>query len=375
MFSLARTTLRRDWRRFLPAVFAVGFAGLLVLIQLALLLGIFRTVSVYIDQSSADLWVGYPGTPSVDLARPMAAKHEVFLRLHPEVAAVEPVLWAAGDVRRRDGTAASGLLIGVDTRPDAAMFAHVLSPALRRALTEPDTVVVDVSSLANLGAKVGGWLEVNGKRVKLAGVSRGLGAIGGPNILASLATARRLDPAGGESDVAFLLVRLRDPAQAARVFAELNPKIANPAYEVWRASEFSVRSQSYWLLETGMGLGFLFSGALSLLIGVVITSQTLKALINASLREYATLRALGVSLGALRLVVLEQAGWVGLVGVGITTVGTAGIVQLARAHHVLVWAPAWAYVATGIFVLIIALLSGLLALRALARTEPASLLR
>jgi putative ABC transport system permease protein len=58
MISLARLTLLREWRRFMPAILAVGFAGLLVLMQLVLLLGIFRTVSVYIDRSSADLWVG-----------------------------------------------------------------------------------------------------------------------------------------------------------------------------------------------------------------------------------------------------------------------------------------------------------------------------
>ena len=69
MISIARLTLAREWRRFLPAVLAVGFAGLLVLMQLVLLLGIFRTVSVYIDRSAADLWVGYPETKSVDLAR------------------------------------------------------------------------------------------------------------------------------------------------------------------------------------------------------------------------------------------------------------------------------------------------------------------
>ena len=33
MISLARLTLLREWRRFMPAVLAVGFAGLLVVIM------------------------------------------------------------------------------------------------------------------------------------------------------------------------------------------------------------------------------------------------------------------------------------------------------------------------------------------------------
>jgi putative ABC transport system permease protein len=375
MISLARTTLRRDWRRFLPAVFAVGFAGLLVLIQLALMLGIFRTVSVYIDQSTADLWVGYPGTPSVDLARPIPAKIEMFVRQHPEVLATESFHWAGGDIRRPDGTAVGGIVTGIDPRPGAMMFARVLSPQLRRALEEPDTVLVDVSNANNLGVQVGGRLEINGKRVKVVGLTQGLGAIGGPNIVASFDTARRLDGAAGDDEVAYFLVRLRDPARAAQVGAALAPTGPTRAYEVWTADDFSVRSQAYWLLETGMGLGFAFSGALGLLIGVVITSQTLKAVINGSLREYATLRALGVSLRSLRLVVVEQAAWVGLVGVGVTTLVTMFIGHLARSQHVLVFTPWWAYAGSAVFVLLIALFSGLLSLQVLVRAEPASLLR
>ena len=36
MVSLARATLRHEWRRFLAAVLAVAFSGLLVLVQLGL---------------------------------------------------------------------------------------------------------------------------------------------------------------------------------------------------------------------------------------------------------------------------------------------------------------------------------------------------
>ncbi len=59
MVSLARSSLIYEWHRYLAAVLAVSFSGLLILIQLALLLGMFGTVSAYIDQSEAELWVGY----------------------------------------------------------------------------------------------------------------------------------------------------------------------------------------------------------------------------------------------------------------------------------------------------------------------------
>jgi putative ABC transport system permease protein len=377
MISLARLTLVREWRRFLPAVLAVGFAGLVVLMQLVLLLGIFRTVSVYIDRSSADLWVGYPGTKSVDLARNLSARNEVFLRSHPAVITVESYLWSSGDLRRADRSATLATVVGINPRPGALALAHALTAADRRALDEPDTVLVDVSNLANLRTHIGDTLELNGRRVKVVGLTRGLNSIGGANIVTSLSTARAVTPGDpGDSDtVGYFLVKLRDPAAAARVRDELAPLGTNAPYSIWTAADFSKISQLYWLLESGLGLGFVLSGGIGLLVGIVITSQTLKAVVQSSIREYATLRALGVSVRSLRIVVLEQSAWVGVAGITITSLIAATVVHLAASNHVLVAAPWWAFAGTSIFMLTIAITSGALALRVLAQSEPATLLR
>lgn len=376
MISLARITLVREWRRFLPAILAVGFAGLFVLMQLMLLLGIFRTISVYIDRSTADLWVGYPDTRSVDLARNLSTRNEVFLRAHPEVVAVESYLWSVGDLRRADGSAAIATLVGIDTRPAAHALARALTPADRQALDAPDTVLVDVSNLANLRTAIGETLEVNGRLVKVVGLTRGLNSIGGANVITSLATARSLAPSeGGSEEVGYFLVKLRDSAAADRVRSELSPHSIQPPYSVWTAAQFSKISQLYWLLESGLGLGFAFSAGIGLLIGIVITSQTLKAVIQSSIREYATLRALGVSVRSLRFVVLEQSAWVGVIGVTITSAIALAVIQLATASHILVSAPWWAFAGTAAFMSTISVTSGVLALHALNQSEPATLLR
>src|SRR4051812_4969083 len=93
MVSLAKQSLLHEWKRFLTAVLAITFSGLLVLVQLALLLGMFGTSSTYIDYSSADLWVGYPDIPSVDLGRAIKANEEVHIRMHPNVDRIEKLLF------------------------------------------------------------------------------------------------------------------------------------------------------------------------------------------------------------------------------------------------------------------------------------------
>ncbi len=143
-------------------------------------------------------------------------------------------------------------------------------------------------------------------------------------------------------------------------------------YQVWTAREFSNHSQLYWLTESGAGAGFAFSTLLGLLVGIIITSQTLMGAIIASIREYATLRALGISQGSLAAVVIEQSLWIGL-----TITAVCAWVVGAVAHHLRVAMefPAWAIWITVGITLSVAVLSGLAALRALGRADPAALLR
>jgi putative ABC transport system permease protein len=46
MVPLARRTLVHEWRRFLPSTLAVAFSGVLLLVQAALVFGIFGSAAV-----------------------------------------------------------------------------------------------------------------------------------------------------------------------------------------------------------------------------------------------------------------------------------------------------------------------------------------
>jgi putative ABC transport system permease protein len=377
MVALARKTLLHEWRRFLPAILAVGFAGLLQLLQAALVLGIFGSAGVYITGSSADLWVGYPGTQSVNLGRAIDPNIEARLLMDPAVARVEPFLWLDADWRGSAGTGGESVFVsGIDPRADGLMFAHALPPALRARLNEPDAVIVDRADIDKLGIAIGGSAAINGHTVRVVGVSSGLRALGGVNVVSSLATARELDTDPGDSgQPTYLVARLRDPAQADAVAARLRGDGAFGPYEVWTARAFARRSVLYWMLDTGAGAGVLFLAGIVFLVGAVITSQTLVAAVAGSVREYATLNALGVGVGALRWVVLEQAFWVGTLGLLGATVLGALLLGLARSQDVPVVLNIPATLACVVLALGLAGVSGLAAIRSLRRADPASLLR
>lgn len=377
MVALARKTLIYEWRRFLPAILAVGFAGLLQLLQAALVLGIFGSASVYITGSSADLWAGYPGTQSVNLGRSIDSGVEMRLRMDPAVTAVEPFHWVDADWRGPSDTGGVSVFVsGINARPDGMLFAHALPPALRARLNEPDAVIVDRADLDSLGVRVGDSAVINGHRVRVVGVSNGLRALGGVNVVASLATAAELDTDPSNANrMTYFVAKLRDPAAADDIAARLRGNGAFGKYDVWTAQDFARRSQLYWMFDTGAGAGVLFLAGIVFLVGAVITSQTLVAAVIGSVREYATLNALGVGVSALRRVVMEQAFWVGALGlVGSTILGAIAL-AIARSRSVPVALDPWTTLACLALGMGLAIVSGLAAMRSLRRADPATLLR
>jgi putative ABC transport system permease protein len=203
-----------------------------------------------------------------------------------------------------------------------------------------------------------------------------LRSIGNTYVFASAQTARELSEpsATGEDLTTFVLAKTRDGTpEGAR--DDLQSLLRRPAYRVWTAREFSMNSQQWWLTESGVGAGFLFSSLLGLIIGTVITSQTLRGVILSTLREYATFRAIGVPAAKLSAVVLEQSLWIGVLGAVLTVIVSILANALAQALYVPLVLTWWAVLTAVLIGLFTAMISGLLALRELYRLEPAELLR
>lgn len=377
MVALARKTLFYEWRKFLPAALAVAFSGLLLLMQAALMFGIFDSASVYVNTSNADLWAGYPGTQTIELGRPIPRDTEMALRMDKDVIRVEPFHWLDGDWR---GPASRGsvsvFISGIDASVDGLMFARAIPPELRRKLYEPDSVIIDQADLPKLGLAIGGSATLNGHRVRIVAACAGLRALGGVNIVASLDTARRLNADSSDRDkVAYYVAKLRPGANPETVRDRIEQAWPGRRFTVWTRSEFAHTAATYWMFETGAGLGFVFFTFIVFVVGTVITSQTLVAAVASHVREYAMLNALGAGRGALRRVVLEQALWVGGIGVLVGAAVSGLLMLLARSQSVPAAFDATAATACIVLVLTIALVSGVMAVRALSHLEPANLLR
>ena len=246
--------------------------------------------------------------------------------------------------------------------------------AIRLALLEPYAVVVDKTALARLGAKLGAAATLNGKTVHIRGILENYPNVDQPTVYMSRDTLRLLGMGPKNGKTGPLMVRIKDPTRAAQVRDQLN-SVANGAYKAWTKPDLAAANQKALMGEQIIGIVLGFSLFLGLLIGVGITSQTLRGAILASIKEFASLRALGVSMGSLSRIVLELALWVGVAGLIATGLFTSGIYLLATNFGMPMGFPTPWVITVVILLLVISILSGLFSLGILKRSQPADLLR
>jgi len=370
--SYSLTTLWYERQRYLPGVLAVAFSALLIVMQFGLMLGLFSISSVTIDRTRADVWVGSPDVRSVDLGRPIPESFLARVASEPDVESVEMLMQGFAPWKNSQGKSELCMVVGSRLEEGSLGTVKELTPDLLTRLTEPGSVVVDDTELDRLGLTgIGDTAEISGQRVRVVGLVHGFKAPAAPFVFCSLRTARPLLRLKNDQTI-YILAKCPDRAAAERVVRDLQ------GYEKmssFTSEAFSYRSRMYWLTKTRSGIALGYAAFLGLIVGGVVTSQTLYAATAASLREYAVLRALGIPRWRMALSSLEQAFWVGFTGICLAAPVTFGLAQGAEALGVRVLTPWWLVVTAVTVTMSMALLSGLAALRSIRLIEPAVLLR
>lgn len=377
--SLALSTLLYEWRRYLAAVIALACAGLLVLAMTGMFMGMAKSFTATVDKSPAHLIVLPPQADGIfgDSGQPRRMIPLVYQ--HPEVAEVQPMImnWAMWSNFPKEGQPPKGdgvRVVVVDPIKGATTLPSDFSDEIIQALQEPFSVVLDRSSLGKLGVQVGDKAKMNGRTVTVAGVVDGYPNMFNTQVFTSFQTAKLIYVYDDGPRVGPLLVKLRDPSRAKEVAAELTT-IGAGQFKAWTREQLSASSQRGILKEGGIAIMIGFMTFVGIGIGIIITWQTLQGAIMANIKEFASLRALGVSMGSLRLIIMELSFWVGIAGLGLTTLLVLGVGALAKWGGVPMDFPLFVDIPVGIMLMLIAIVSGLISLGVLKKSQPADLLR
>jgi putative ABC transport system permease protein len=374
--TYALQTLLHERSRYAAGVGAVLFSAVLIALQVGLLLGLFELTSIPVDHSSADLWVGGKQVQSVDLGRPIPVSTIGRLNV-PGLQTPELYYLNFANFTKPGGGNSLCTVLGAGLSAQDSGCPDVLTAEQRQLLTETMTVAVDASDLGTLGlSAVGDRGKVNGKEVRLVAVVHGIRSLAAPWMLCSQTTARELlIPTNPDfrDHCTYLLARCNDPTRAKEIAARLNADY--PEMSVYTADEFSTKSRLYWLLRTKAGVALGYAALLGLLVGAVITAQTLYAATMASAKEFATLLALGIPRRKIYGMVMTQSFWVGLIGVALAYPLVhllAWLAESAGGRVVIRWE---VLLGAAVLTMLTSLLAGVVALRSVRTIEPMSLLR
>jgi len=399
--SLALATLLYEWRRYMAAVVALAFSGLLVLAFLGMFMGIGKAFTAQIDRARADIMVLGPGATALFNGGPSGLPRRMIplVYSHPEVLQVAPLDGSGGRFQnilspeqiakaearaKKAGKGKGGGGGGrktefvnvtvIDAIPGYVTVPTDYTDSMIEALRQPYTVAVDQTALARLGVKKGDKALYNGKTVTVAVVTTGYPNMMQASLVMSRDTLRMLGEADTGQRVGPLMVKIADPARAELVAAQLNAK-ADGKFRAWTRQELADANSNSMLKESFISIILVFALIMGAVIGMAITWQTLRGAIMANIKEFASLRALGVSMGSLRGIVMELSFWVGVAGILMSGVFTWLVSTLAAMGGLPMSFPLPMVGAIAFFLLVIAILSGLLSLGILKKSQPADLLR
>jgi putative ABC transport system permease protein len=375
--SYALQTLWHEKPRYAAGVGAVAFSAVLIVLQVGLLLGLFKITSVPVDHSSADIWVGSEDVRSIDLGVQIATNTHMARLTEKQGIIGQPELYVSNyaNLTRPDGGMERCFVLGSNLDKGSLGVPDVLSDEDRAALSQPNSIIVDESDLQRLNVKgAGDRVKISGVEVTIVGTVKGMKSLAAPWIMCSVTTARKLIGAFIQPDyTTYLLARAESPQRAKEIAAELRAEYKEMS--AYTADDFSFSCRWYWLTRTKAGIAIGYAALLGLLVGAVITAQTLYSATMASAKEFATLLALGIPRRHMYGMVMAQSFWVGIFGVAVSipvVYALAHLAGLGGAPVVLRWE---VISGAAVITVITSLLSGLFALRSVRKLEPISLLR
>ncbi len=378
--SLALATLIYEWRRYLAAVIALAFCGMMVMAFSGMFAGIIHTEFATWERSRADLIILPANVKSLvnsNASLPARVKPQIYL--HPEVVDVEEL---GGDGAQFVNIPKPGQkqvqrfvqIFSVEPTVNSVTMPSDLGEDVRQVLMEPGAIVIDASNLVPLGVNVGDKAELNGHTVWLRAVIHGYQSPEQPVVITSRETVRLMGMDQEGLRIGPLMVKIRDPKRADIVRDQLNA-MANGAYSAQTMKQFNLANEQAVMGEQIIGLLLGFSIFLAVLIGIGVTSQTLRGAILSNIREFASLRALGISMGSLRLIVMELSFWVGVAGLGAALLLTVIIAMLGRTIGLPIALRIPTMAQTCVMLLVLAVASGAMAMGILKKSQPADLLR
>ncbi len=317
---VALKMLTGDKTKYFGIVFGVSFAALLMAQQSSIFCGLMRnTTSQIRDIQGADLWVMDANVQFIDDVKPLSENDLYRIR------GVAGVKWAVrlykglGRARLADGNFQQMIILGLDNAtlvgaPGPDRMIHGKIDDLR----QPDSVIIDEFGWRYLYGEEpftpGKALEMNDRRAVIVGMCYCNPTFQTfPILYCTYTQAVQFIPQERKT-LSFVLAKADDgiaPDEACRRITE------QTGLKALTDEQFFWTTISYYAERTGIPINFGITVALGFVVGCAIAGQTFYLFTIENLKQWGSLKAMGVSNLRLVRMILLQAAVVGCIGYGL----------------------------------------------------------
>lgn len=378
---LAWLSLMHERKRLAVSLTGVGFAVLLMFIEMGFLNGVYDAQTSLVGVLDADLVLINRLKEDVLPTLPFSRRRLEQARAVPGVTSAEPIYLE--EFRAGYKSFAPDQLAGIIVlafRPAASVLNLPAVKAQADLLYLPDTALADDQSRPLFGElQRGVRAELNGRTLTLVGTfSLGTNYRTDGLLIMSEQNFFRYfpDPDSGLGDpdkVEIGLLKLAFGADMRAVIADLERLLPNDVV-VLTPVDFAARIKSFWQKFQPIGAVFGLGAAVGFLIGIAICYQILYTDITDHLAQYATLKALGYGNHFLVGLVTRKALWLALGGFSCGLLLSRAVYAVLQAYSGI---PMTLTVERALIVLVLSVLmcvlSGLLAVRRALGLDPAEL--
>lgn len=372
MFRTALRFLLYDKAKSLGALFGVILSVFLIGQQCGIFIFLTNAMSSLARNNPDYIWVVDDKTTDVNALATLDMRKARELASIPGVAQVNPLVLASGGARFANGKNTGVVLIGVQY-PECAGGPWLLNKGSKADLLKDGAIITDIFDQESLGsAKIGDYFEINGKKVFIAGQTKGVRSFGGTYTFTSIERARYLGNIPNNQASAFLIKWAPQYSEEA-VIANINQHLRG--VRAWRSEDLSRSTIITVLRSSGIALSFGTLIVFALIVGFVIIGLTLYSAAIDRIRDYGTLKAIGATNGYVSRLILMQAMILAVAGFLLGYFFVNGFkTGVAQAGTIFEF-PLWLRVGFLVLTLFIALFGSLFAIRRIIGLEPSAIFR
>ncbi|AFZ26127.1 DevC protein [Cylindrospermum stagnale PCC 7417] len=317
---LAWRQLMKEKTRLAIAIAGIGFADMLMFLQLGFKDGLYDSSVTPHRNLQADLILINPQFQTLGAAKTFGRERLYQTLSYDGVASVTSLYIGLGQWRNPETRIQRSILVwGFDPAQPAFKFPEIQQN--QDQLKQLYQVLFDRAGRAEFGAvadnvkKTGNFeTELSDKAVSVKGLfTNGASFVADGNVISSDSTFLQIFPKRKRDRIDVGLIILKPGTDVELVRSQLAARLPKDV-KVLTIEGFADIEKEYWATSTAIGFIFGIGVGVGFIVGIVIVYQILYSDVSEHLPEYATLKAMGYSDNYLLSVLIQEALLLAILG-------------------------------------------------------------